>query len=83
MCGAAATRLRNALRVGPDLTAVSGEQVKANYVMQNYNQVILTCHPRHCGVPYKSPRLLDALLPSAVSRLAHAISTFLHRLVKL
>ena len=32
-----ASRVRNGLRVGPDLHTVSGAQVKSNYVMNNYN----------------------------------------------
>lgn len=32
-----ATRLRNGLRVGPNLHTVTGAQSKANYVMNNYN----------------------------------------------
>eukprot|EP01052_Picozoa_sp_SAG31_P042870 SAG31_NODE_6952_length_1837_cov_16.699655_1_plen_389_part_00 len=33
-----ASRIRNGLRVGPDLHVVSDEQDKSNYVMNNYNQ---------------------------------------------
>jgi hypothetical protein len=33
-----ASRIRNGIRVGPDLYTVSDEQKKSNYVMNNYNQ---------------------------------------------